>query len=124
MQPGEIRGPVKTQFGYHVLKLEKIEAGHQQSFDEARAEVEAEYRKDKAQTAFYDDSQKMADAAFAALTELDTVAKSMNLQVHDVKGFTREGGGEFGADQGVDRCGVQRRRAGASAEQPAGRRWR
>ncbi|HEY5760477.1 MAG TPA: SurA N-terminal domain-containing protein [Steroidobacter sp.] len=101
MQPGEIRGPVKTQFGYHVLKLEKVEAGRQQSFEEARAEVEAEYRKDKAQTAFYDDSQKMADAAFAALTELDTVAKSMNVPVRDVKGFTREGGGEFGAEQGV-----------------------
>jgi peptidyl-prolyl cis-trans isomerase D len=101
MQPGEIRGPVKTQFGYHVLKLEKIEAGRQQSFEEARAEVEAEYRKDKAQTAFYDDSQKMADAAFAALTELDTVAKSMNVPVREVKAFTRQGGGEFGAEQGV-----------------------
>lgn len=101
MQPGEIRGPVKTQFGYHVLKLEQIQPGHQKSFDEARAEVAAEYRKDKAQTAFYDDSQKMADAAFAALTELDTVAKSMNLQLHEIKGFTREGGGEFGADKDV-----------------------
>ncbi|WP_129645404.1 SurA N-terminal domain-containing protein [Peristeroidobacter agariperforans] len=101
MQSGEIRGPVKTQFGYHVLKLEDIQAGHQKTFDEARADIEAEYRKDKAQTGFYDESQKMADAAFAALTELDTVAKSMNLQVHEVKGFTREGGGEFGADQGV-----------------------
>lgn len=101
MQKGEIRGPVKTQFGYHVLKLENIEAGHLQSFDEARAEVETEYRKDRAQTGFYDESQKMADAAFAALTELDSVAKSMNLQLHEIKGFTREGGGEFGADQGV-----------------------
>jgi len=101
MQPGEIRGPVKTQFGYHVLKLENVEAGHKQSFDEARAEVEAEYRKDRAQTGFYDESQKMADAAFAALTELDTVAKSMNLPLHEIKGFTREGGGEFGADKNV-----------------------
>nr|WP_298725200.1 SurA N-terminal domain-containing protein [uncultured Steroidobacter sp.] len=101
MQPGEIRGPVKTQFGYHVLKLENVEAGHQQSFEEARAEVEAEYRKDRAQTGFYDESQKMADAAFAALTELDSVAKSMNLPLHEIKGFTREGGGELGADPGV-----------------------
>lgn len=101
MKPGEIRGPVKTQFGYHVLKLENIEEGHLQSFDEARAEIEAEYRKDRAQTGFYDDSQKMADAAFAALTDLAPVAKSMNLQLHDIKGFTREGGGELGADKGV-----------------------
>src|ERR1044072_1653979 len=49
MKPGEIRGPVKTQFGYHVLQLENVEAGRQQTFEEARAEVEAEYRKDKAQ---------------------------------------------------------------------------
>jgi peptidyl-prolyl cis-trans isomerase D len=101
MQPGEIRGPVKTQFGYHVLKLENIEAGHLQTFDEARAEVEAEYRKDKAQTSFYDESQKLGDTAFQALTELDSVAKKMNLQLHEVKGFTREGGGELGADPEV-----------------------
>jgi peptidyl-prolyl cis-trans isomerase D len=101
MKVGEVRGPVKTQFGYHVIKLEQIEPGHLQSFEEARAEVENEFRKDRAQTGFYDDSQKMADAAFAALTELDSVAKSMNLQVHEIKGFTREGGGEFGADKGV-----------------------
>jgi peptidyl-prolyl cis-trans isomerase D len=101
MQPGEIRGPVKTQFGYHVLKLENIEAGHQQTFEEARAEVEAEFRKDKAQTSFYDESQKLGDTAFQALTELDSVAKKMNLQLREIKGFTREGGGELGADPEV-----------------------
>jgi peptidyl-prolyl cis-trans isomerase D len=101
MQPGEIRGPVKTQFGYHVLKLENIEAGHQQTFDEARAEVEAEFRKDKAQSSFYDESQKLGDTAFQALTELDSVAKKMNLQLREIKGFTREGGGELGADPEV-----------------------
>jgi peptidyl-prolyl cis-trans isomerase D len=101
MQPGEIRGPVKTQFGYHVLKLENIEAGHQQTFEEARAEVEAEFRKDKAQNSFYDESQKLGDAAFAALTELNSVAKKMNLPLREIKGFTREGGGELDADPEV-----------------------
>lgn len=95
MKAGEIRGPVKTQFGYHVLKLDNVEAGHKQSFDEARAEVEAEYRKDRAQTSFYDESQKLADSAFSALTELDSVAKALKLQVREIKGFTREGGGEL-----------------------------
>lgn len=101
MQVGEIRGPVKTQFGYHVLKLENIEAGHQQSFEEARAEVENEFRKDKAQTGFYDESQKLGDTAFQSLTELDSVAKKMNLPLREIKGFTREGGGELDADPEV-----------------------
>jgi peptidyl-prolyl cis-trans isomerase D len=84
-----------------VLKLENIEAGRQQSFGEARAEIEAEYRKDRAQTRFYDASQKLADGAFEALTELESVAKAMNLPVREIQAFTRQGGGEFAEDPGV-----------------------
>jgi peptidyl-prolyl cis-trans isomerase D len=101
MKPGEIRGPIKTQFGFHVLKLEAVEAGKTKTFEEARAEVEAEYRKERAQTAFYDETQKLGDTAFAALTELDSVAKTMNLPIKTVTGFTREGGGELGEDSNV-----------------------
>jgi peptidyl-prolyl cis-trans isomerase D len=101
MSAGEIRGPVKTDFGYHVLKLEQIEAGHVKTFDEARAEVEADYRKERAQNIFYDESQKLADQAFSALTELDSVAKTLNLPLQTLTGFTREGGGEFGDEPAV-----------------------
>ncbi len=92
---------MKTDFGYHVLRLDEVEAGHVKTFDEARAEVEADYRKDRAQNIFYDESQKLADQAFSALTELDSVAKAMNLPVKTVTGFTREGGGEFGEEPAV-----------------------
>lgn len=101
MSVGEIRGPVKSEFGYHVIKLEEIQPGHVKSFDEAHAEVEAEYRKERAQNIFYDESQKLADAAFSALTELDSVAKQLNLPLKTVTGFTREGGGEFGQEPSV-----------------------
>jgi len=101
MSVGEIRGPVKSDFGYHVLKLEEVEAGHVKTFEEARAEVEADYRKDRAQNIFYDESQKLFDLAFSALTELDSVAKTMNLPVKTVTGFTREGGGDFGQEPSV-----------------------
>jgi len=101
MSVGEIRGPVKSDFGYHVLKLEEVEPGHVKTFEEARAEVEADYRKDRAQNIFYEESQKLADQAFAALTELDSVAKALNLPLKTVTGFTREGGGEFGEEPSV-----------------------
>jgi peptidyl-prolyl cis-trans isomerase D len=101
MAAGEIRGPVKSEFGYHVIKLEEIQPGHVKSFEEAHAELDAEYRKERAQNIFYDESQKLADQAFSSLTELDSVAKQMNLQVKTVTGFTREGGGEFGQEPSV-----------------------
>jgi peptidyl-prolyl cis-trans isomerase D len=101
MKAGEIRGPVKTQFGYHVLKLDEADGGHRQSFEEARAEVEAEFRKNRAQTIFYDETQKLGDSAFASLTELDSVAKTTNLPVKTISGYTREGGGELGQEPSV-----------------------
>ena len=37
---GDIVGPVKTQFGYHVIRLDGIETPHVRSFEEVRAELE------------------------------------------------------------------------------------
>src|SRR5690606_39636137 len=85
MQPGEIRGPVKTQFGYHIIKLEDVESGGVQSFEEARAELEEEYRAAQAQSAFYDATQRLADLAFSSLTELESVAQAMDLPLRTVR---------------------------------------
>jgi len=101
MNAGEIRGPVKTQFGYHIIKLEEIEAGSLRSFDEVRSELEADYRRDQAQSAFYERSQELADESFAALSELESVAKKFGLELKTVEGFTRQGGGTLGADRKV-----------------------
>jgi peptidyl-prolyl cis-trans isomerase D len=101
MQAGEVQGPVKTQFGYHVLKLEEVKAPQQRSFEEVRAELETEYRNDKAQSVFYEQSQQLADESFASLSELDSVAKKLGLPLQTVEAYTRRGGGPFGADRKV-----------------------
>ena len=101
MSEGEVRGPVKTQFGYHVIKLEGIEPAAQRPFEDVRAELEADYRRDQAQSAFYERSQQLADEAFVALSELESVAKKLGLELRSVEGFTRQGGGAFGAERKV-----------------------
>ncbi len=42
MAPGEIVGPVKTQFGYHVIKLASKTPEHVQTFEEARGALGAD----------------------------------------------------------------------------------
>jgi peptidyl-prolyl cis-trans isomerase D len=98
MAPGEIRGPVKTQFGYHVIRLDEVEAAHQRSFEEVRAELEADFRRERAQARFYEQSQALADEAFASLTELDSAAAKLGLEVQTAGGFTRQGGAPFGTE--------------------------
>ncbi len=101
MSTGELRGPVKTQFGYHVIRLDEVDAGHLKTFEEARAELEPEFRRDRAQALFYERGQKMADESFAALTELSNVATSLKMELRKVEGFTRQGGGELGMDMAI-----------------------
>ena len=101
MQKGEIRGPVKTQFGYHIIRLDDVQPAHQRSFEEVRAALEADYRKDQAQNAFYEKSQELADESFAALSELDSVGKKLGLPVQAIDAYTRQGGGAFGTDRKV-----------------------
>jgi len=101
MQKGEISGPVKTRFGYHILRLEDVRPAHQRPFEEVRTELEAEYRRDQAQSLFYERSQQLADESFAALSELDTVARKLKLPLSTVDSFTRSGGGPFGAERKI-----------------------
>jgi peptidyl-prolyl cis-trans isomerase D len=52
LSPREIAGPVKTQFGYHIIKLISKNPEHVQSFEEARGTLAADLaqRKSEAET--------------------------------------------------------------------------
>jgi parvulin-like peptidyl-prolyl isomerase len=54
---GEISEPVKTPFGYHVIKVEA-----KKRFDEAKPEVERKMRSDMAQKMLEDMQKKTAVA--------------------------------------------------------------
>ncbi len=40
MNKGEVRGPVKTQFGYHLIKLEDLQTGGESEYEEVKDEIE------------------------------------------------------------------------------------
>jgi peptidyl-prolyl cis-trans isomerase D len=101
MKVGELSGPIKTEFGYHVIRLDEVEGGEVKPFEQVRSEVEADYKSDRARSIFYEKTQKLADEAFAKLTELDSVAKDFGTSVKSIAGFTRNGGGEFAAGSPV-----------------------
>ena len=97
MKVDEIRGPVKTQFGYHILRLDGIQATSVKTFEQAKADLETEYKRNEAERLFNNAQDQLADAALQNATDIDVVAKKAGLIVQDLPNFTRsEGGGALG----------------------------
>jgi peptidyl-prolyl cis-trans isomerase D len=97
MKVDEIRGPVKTQFGYHILKLDGIQPPAVKSFEQSRAELETEYKRNEAERLFNNAQDQLADAALQNATDIESVAKKAGLTVQDIANFNRnDGGGALG----------------------------
>lgn len=52
MSVGEVRGPVKTQFGYHIIKLNSKNEGGVYPFDEIKDQLASMLNQEKQQAAF------------------------------------------------------------------------
>ena len=91
MQVGEVSAPVRTEFGFHIIRFDELRAGEVQSFEAVREELAAETRTRQAENEFYDRANELGEAAFDAYSELATVASSMNLPIKTLKGFPRSG---------------------------------
>jgi peptidyl-prolyl cis-trans isomerase D len=102
MKVDEIQGPVKTQFGYHILKLDGIQPPTVKTFEQSKAELETEYKRNEAERLFNNAQDQLADAALQNATDIEVVAKKAGLTVQDIANFTRnDGGGALGKVQAV-----------------------
>lgn len=91
MKAGEVRGPVKSDFGWHVIKVNQIQAGVQRSFEDARAELEKEQQEGGRDQAFNELTGKLVDAVYKNPTSLAPAAKAMGLTVLTTPVFSRAG---------------------------------
>jgi peptidyl-prolyl cis-trans isomerase D len=98
MSAGEIAGPVKTQYGYHIIRLEEIQRGKSKSFEEARPELEAQLRRARATDRFGEIQEQLQAKLAEPNADLNALAQQYNLQPGEVKEFVKGAGGvPFGA---------------------------
>lgn len=96
LAPGATSAPVKTEFGYHIIRLDELRPGAERSFEEVRAQLTDELRNQKAQDEFYALAERMEDLALENPTSLETVARDTGLTVREFAGYTRTNGGPLG----------------------------
>lgn len=94
MQPGEISEPVRTRFGLHLIKLTEVQPSGAQSFEEAKPEVVREYRREQAESTFFEQAERLANLAFEHPNTLTVAAESLGLEVKETEPFSRAGAEE------------------------------
>jgi peptidyl-prolyl cis-trans isomerase D len=93
MTVGEIRGPVKTQYGYHIFRLDEVQAAKTKSLDSVRPELEAELKRTAATDKFGEIQEQVQQRLDLAGGDLGAVAKEFNLATGEVSPFLRGPGG-------------------------------
>jgi peptidyl-prolyl cis-trans isomerase D len=93
MQVGEIKGPVKTQYGYHIIRLDEVQAGKGKSFDEARADLEAQLRRDRATDRFGEIQEQLQAKLAEPHADLNALAQEYHLDHGELAQFVKGLGG-------------------------------
>ncbi len=100
MAAGEVLGPVRTDFGFHILRLDSILDGGPLPLDQIRGELLQELRAQGVEVRTRELVRQLSDALFDA-TELQSISASSGLAVQAVTGYTRSGGEPFADNQSV-----------------------
>jgi peptidyl-prolyl cis-trans isomerase D len=92
MQVGELSEPIKTTFGWHLIKLDQVSGGETRSYDEVRVDIEDEIRSDLAESQIYDLVENLANLAYEQSDSLSPAAEQLGLELQTSQWFDRQAG--------------------------------
>ncbi len=98
---GEVSKPVKSAFGYHLIKVTELVPGTIKSFDSVKDEVTKAYQKTQAENSFYEAGEKLTSMSYENPDNLQTVADALGLVVKKSALFTKEKGDGVASDEKI-----------------------
>ena len=101
MGEGEISEPVRTQYGFHVIRLDRITESRVQSLDQVRSEIETEVRRLRAEERFNELAEILGSTVFEQPDSLEPAADHLGVKVMRSEWFTQDAGTGIAEFQGV-----------------------
>ena len=98
MAEGEISEVVRTDFGFHIVRLDRVESDGKVPLELVESELKQELILQKAGQNFTDQERALSDALFDA-DNLSQLADIIGLEVMTEEFFSSQGGGSFGSNQ-------------------------
>jgi peptidyl-prolyl cis-trans isomerase D len=101
LKPGEISKPVRTSYGYHLVKLTSLTPEKHKPLSEVRQELIQFAQKRKAEEKFFELSEKFRNLVYEQPDSLAPAAKVLGLETQKSDWFTRTGGSGIAANPKV-----------------------
>jgi peptidyl-prolyl cis-trans isomerase D len=92
LKKDEVSDPVKTAYGFHIIKLEDIKAGDVKSFAEVHDQLAENYRQQRAEEVFFEQGEILANMSFENPDSLEPAAEELGLTVKSTPLFTGDMG--------------------------------
>ncbi|KPA88899.1 parvulin-like peptidyl-prolyl isomerase [Pseudomonas asplenii] len=100
LNKGQVSGPVRSEFGYHLIKLLGVEAPEVPTFASLKDKLTRELKAQQVEQRFVEATKQLEDSSFEA-SDLAQPAQDLNLKVQTTAPFGREGGEGIAANRAV-----------------------
>ncbi len=91
LKVGGIAGPVETEFGYHIIKVTAIKPAQVTDFAQARAQIEQELKRQKAEKRFAEAAETFSNLVYEQADSLKPAAEQLKLTVQESPWLARTG---------------------------------
>jgi peptidyl-prolyl cis-trans isomerase D len=86
---GDVSSVVKSEFGYHIIKLTDVKPEQVIAFDNVKEDITTKVKTFKAEEKFYEISQRVAEVAFEVPDNLDEVSDIAGKTINTTALFSR-----------------------------------
>ena len=102
LKEGETTAPVKTEFGYHLIKLLSVVQAEMPSFEELKASLTERLRDQQVAEAYAEKTELLADVSYAA-ADLSEPADELGLDIKQLAGVSVQSSHEIFSNIKVQR---------------------
>jgi len=98
---GEVSEPVRSAFGYHLIKVTELVPGEVKAYEAVKAEVAKAYQKSQAEATFNQMGEKLGEVSYENTDSLDAAAKLLGVSISKLGPFSRNAGEGIASDEKV-----------------------
>ena len=91
LAPEHVSDPVRSNFGWHLIKVHSVQVARETTFEEVRDQVLARYQSREAERIYAEQAELLANIAYEHPESLEAGAQELGIEIRETGYVTRDG---------------------------------